>query len=129
MLREKTMEQSVFDEIGGLDAIVAAVEIFYAKVLGDATLAPFFEHLSMDEQGDKMVAFMAWAFGGPSEYKGKDLRAAHKGMVKNKGLNDAHFDSVATHLVATLEELDVPQKLIARVVDIVASTRDEVLDR
>lgn len=123
------MTTSLFDQIGGFDAIVAAVDIFYAKVIGDASLAPFFEHLSMDMQSEKMVAFMAWAFGGPGEFKGKDLREAHKPLVKNKGLNDSHFDAVAVHLEATLKELNVPNNLIKEALGIVASTRDEVLDR
>lgn len=127
--KEADMEKTLFEELGGLDAIVAAVEIFYGKVLGDTNLAPFFEHMSIDDQGDKMVAFMTWAFGGPDEYKGKDLRTAHKGLVKNKGLNDSHFDAVAEHLLATLQELEVAENLIDKAIGIVASTRDEVLDK
>lgn len=122
-------EKTIFEEIGGFDAILAAVDIFYSKVMQDKLLAPFFEHLDMDSQGNKMVSFMAWAFGGPEEYKGRDLRIAHQGLVKNMGLTDQHFDAVATHLKSTLEELDVSNALIQRVLDLVGSTRDEVLNK
>ncbi len=122
-------EKTIFEEIGGFDAILAAVDIFYSKVMKDELLARFFEHLDMDSQGNKMVSFMAWAFGGPDEYKGRDLRIAHQGLVKNMGLNDQHFDAVATHLKSTLEELDVGNALITRVLELVGSTRNDVLDR
>lgn len=122
-------EKSIFEEIGGFDAILAAVDIFYGKVMEDALLARFFQHLDMDAQGNKMVSFMAWAFGGPEEYKGRDLRIAHQGLVKNMGLTDQHFDAVAMHLDSTLQELDVDQALIQRVMDLVGSTRNEVLDK
>lgn len=122
-------EKPIFEEIGGFEAIIAAVDIFYEKIMQDQRLERFFAHLNMDSQQDKMVAFMAWAFGGPEDYKGRDLRLAHQGLVKNMGLNDSHFDAVAEHLQATLQELDVPSPLIQRVLDLVGSTRNEVLNR
>jgi hemoglobin len=44
-----------------------------------------------------------------------------------KGLNEDHFNAVATHLQATLEELDVPADLVGEVMSIAASTHDDVL--
>ena len=122
-------DKSIFTDIGGFEAIIAAVDIFYDKVIHDELLEPFFRHLDMDSQQQKMVAFMAWAFGGPDEYKGRDLRAAHQGLVQKMGLNDRHFDTVAMHLRSTLEELDVDEELIQRVISLVASTRDDVLNK
>lgn len=108
---------------------MAAVDIFYKKVLADEHTKPFFVGLDMDQQIRKQIAFMTVAFGGPDEYKGRDLRAAHAGLVKRRGLNDSHFDAVAQHLVATLNELGVAQPLIDEAIGIVATTRDSVLGR
>ncbi len=123
------MSESLFDRIGGIEAIMAAAEIFYEKVLEDDHTRPFFDDIDVSKQTKKLVGFMAWAFGGPDEYKGRDLRTAHKDLVRKRGLDDSHFDAVATHLVATLNELGVQQSLIDEAVGIVAGTRDEVLDR
>ena len=82
----------------------------------------------MDAQTKKLVAFMAWAFGGPAEYKGRPLREAHAKLV-HRGLDDRHFDAVARHLDATLRELGVAEPLVAEVLGIVGGTRDEVLGR
>jgi hemoglobin len=123
------MEKSLFDEIGGLDAIVAAVDLFYDKVQNDSSLAHFFEHLSIEKQSEKMIAFMAWAFGGPNEYKGRDLRTAHKQLVHKMDLDETHFDSIALHLNDTLKELSVPPHLIDKAINIVSQTKEEVLDR
>jgi hemoglobin len=123
------MSTSLFDRIGGIEAIMAAADIFYDKVLEDPLLNRFFSNIDMQTQTKKMVAFMTLAFDGPSEYKGRDLRSSHKHLVAEQGLNDEHFDAVAKHLVATLQELNVPQPLIDEAIGIVASTRDEVLDR
>lgn len=120
---------NLYEKIGGEAAVMAAVDVFYKKVLADERTRPFFEELNMDAQIRKQVGFMSHAFGGPEEYKGRDLRNAHAGLVKNKGLNDSHFDAIAGHLHDTLVELGVERGLIDEALRIVASTRDEVLGR
>jgi hemoglobin len=122
------MGQTLYERIGGHSAVLAAVGRFYQKVLADETVAPFFQDLDMAAQSKKLVAFMTWAFEGPSEYRGRDLREAHKGLLE-KGLNDKHFDAVARHLKATLEELEVAPELVAEALTIVGSTREQVLGR
>lgn len=69
------------------------------------------------------------AFGGPNNYTGTDMRQAHAHLVKKYGLNDSHFDAVMEHLGATLQELNVPAELIAKVAAIAESTRNDVLGR
>jgi hemoglobin len=123
------MTASLYERLGGENAIMAAVDLFYAKVMNDPLTRPFFETLDMRAQTRKQVAFMTWAFGGPAEYKGRDLRAAHAELVKKRGLGDTQFDAVAGHLRATLEELGVSADLIGEALAIVAGTRTEVLGR
>ena len=120
---------TLYENIGGEAAVMAAVDLFYQKVLADDVTRPFFEGLSMEAQIKKQIAFMTRAFGGPDAYKGRDLRSAHASLVKNRGLSDVHFDAVATHLSDTLHELGVAEALIKEALGIVASTRDEVLGR
>ena len=54
------------------------------------------------------------------------MRTAHKHL---DGLNDSHFDVIAGHLQSTLEDLKVDKDLIAQVMAIVGSTRNDVLNR
>ena len=115
---------SVFEQIGGADAVNAAVDIFYRKVLGDPIISDFFDSVDMDGQIAKQKSFLTMAFGGPNNYTGKDMREAHKHM----NLTEEHFGAVAGHLQATLEELSVPENLIAEVMGIAASTHDDVLN-
>src|SRR5262245_37479958 len=126
---DAAMTKSLYERIGGEAAIMAAVDLFYKKVLADHVTRPFFEGLDMPAQTKKQMSFMMWAFGGPKEYKGRPLREAHKKLVDEKGLSDVHFAAVAKHLEATLRELGVTDDLIAEALAIVASTKDEVLDR
>lgn len=121
-------QKSLFERIGGDAAVNAAVDIFYRKVLADARINKFFETVDMERQAAKQKAFLTMALGGPHNYSGKDMRAAHAPLVA-KGLNDSHFDAVMEHLGATLTELGVPDDLIGEAAAIAESTRKDVLGR
>jgi hemoglobin len=116
---------SVFEQIGGSAAVDAAVDIFYRRVLNDPSISHFFDTVDMDRQIGKQKAFLTMAFGGPNNYTGKDMRNAHKHM----NLTEEHFNAVAGHLQGTLQELNVPQNLINDVLNIAASTKNDVLNR
>lgn len=122
------MSQSLYEQIGGEAAVNAAVDIFYRKVLADDRISRFFEGVDMEKQAAKQKGFLTFAFGGPHRYTGKDMRQAHAHLVK-QGLNDSHFDAVMENLAATLQELNVPQNLIAEMAAIAESTRNDVLGR
>lgn len=122
------MTDSLFDRLGGRAAVEAAVELFYEKVLADDLLSPFFANTDMTRQRAQQKAFLTFAFGGPNNYTGQDLRTAHAPLVE-KGLGDAHFDAVAGHLQATLTKLGVDQANIDEVMTIAGSVRDDVLGR
>ena len=50
---------------------------------------------------------MTFALGGPKVYTGRSMAAAHAKLIKEKGLKPQHFDTVATHLIETLESAGV----------------------
>jgi len=116
---------SVYDEIGGAAAVDAAVDIFYRKVLADDRVSEFFDTVDMEAQHAKQKAFLTMAFGGPNEYTGEDMRNAHKHM----NLTEEHFGAVAECLIATLEELNVPQEHIDTIVSVAVSVKGEVLNQ
>ena len=118
----------MYERIGGTAAVEAAVGVFYRKVLTDPHVSDIFDIMDMDGQRAKQKSFRTMAFGGPHEYSGKDLRTAHEKLVAG-GLNDSHFDSVAGHLQAMLEELGVDSDAIGEVMAIAGGTRDDVLNR
>ncbi|MAR90125.1 MAG: group 1 truncated hemoglobin [Pseudomonadota bacterium] len=120
---------TVYEKIGGEPAVDAAVELFYKKVLADDRINHFFEGVDMDKQHRMQKGFLIFAFGGPNNYSGKGMAAAHRRLVEEKGLNDSHFDAVMEDLGATLKELNVPDELIAEAAGIAESVRDAVLNR
>ena len=116
--------ESLFQRIGGIDTLNAAVEIFYKKVMGDNSLNHFFAKTNMARQKAKMKVFLTYAFGGAPDYSGKSIRHVHQHLK----LTDKHFNSVMKHLRSTLEEINAPDDLKDEVMSIAASTHDDVLN-
>jgi hemoglobin len=102
---------SIYDSIGGAPAVQAAVDDFYARVLADPALVPYFTDVDMSKLKAHQRAFIAAAIGGPEVFKGRDMAAAHAG----KNITDANFDSVVGHLVDTLTSLNVPEDIIGQI--------------
>ncbi|NJN71605.1 MAG: group 1 truncated hemoglobin [Limnothrix sp. RL_2_0] len=122
---------TLYEKLGGAAAVDLAVDNFYQKVLADDRFKAFFANTDMDRQKQHQKMFMTYAFGGSDTFSGRSMRVAHKDLVDNMGLTDMHFDAIAENLVATLNELNVPQDLIDEVVTIVGSVqhRNDVLNR
>lgn len=125
------MEQhgkSVYERIGGKDAVTATVVKLYEKILADDSLIPFFENVNMARLRGSQIAFVTMATGGPHHYTGQHMRQAHEALVA-RGLNDTHFNAVAGHLAASMRELGVTEPLIAETLAIVETTRNDVLGK
>ena len=122
------MTQSLYERIGGNDALQAAVGVLYGKIVADQRINQFFENVDVNKQARKMQSFLAYAFGADTPFSGNSLRISHEKLVDN-GLNDSHFDAVKEHIESTLQELNVTPDLIQEVLDITETTRADVLNR
>ena len=123
-----TPPMSLYERLGGAPAFQAAVDDFYRRMLLDPRVANFFDDVDMEGQIAKQRAFLTFVTGGPAEYTGLDMRAAHAKLVE-RGLNDTHVDAVIEHLGATLTELGAAPADVAEVAALAESVRADVLSR
>jgi hemoglobin len=114
---------SIYDAIGGAGAVRAAVDDFYARVLADPRLAPFFTGTDLNRLKAHQRAFIAAAIGGPEIFSGRDMASAHAGL----GITDADFDAVVGHLVDTLSGLGVPEETIGQIGSALAPLRSDIV--
>ena len=119
------MRETLYDRLGGSDGIDAVVEEFYDRVLADESLAHFFEDTDTDALRDHQRAFLTMVAGGPDEYDGPDMRAAHGHL----DIGESDFEKVATHLDDALRAKGVPDQEREAVMAEVAGLEDDVLDR
>lgn len=106
---------SIYERIGGQEALIVVVDDFYRRVLADSQLVPFFAGSNMSRLKGKQTEFFAAALGGPDEYSGQSMRAAHRGM----GINQVHFDLVAKHLREALAAAGVPDDTSDTIIEII----------
>ena len=116
------MEQTLYERLGGKDAIGAVVDNFYDRVLADDTINHFFANTDMEKQRRHQTLFISFATGGPNQYSGGSMEKVHTGM----NLQPEHFNAVAKHLAAALEDFKVPMADIEAVLATVETLRDAI---
>jgi hemoglobin len=101
-------QKSLYDRLGGKDAITAVVDAFVAHVAADKRINGFFARTASDPERLKMfkmhlVNQICEASGGPCKYTGKDMKTAHMGM----GISGADFGALVEDLVWALDKFKV----------------------
>src|SRR5574338_1356825 len=91
--------KTLYDRLGGRDALIGIVEDFLGNVAADKRIARFFE--GVDSQGlrQKLVDQLCEAAGGPCKYTGRDMAAMHDGMA----IKQEHWDAFVEDLKTSLE--------------------------
>ncbi|WP_411965483.1 group I truncated hemoglobin [Haloferax sp. YSMS24] len=115
--------QSLYDRLGGREAIAAVVDEFYDRMLDDERVAHYFDDIDMAAQRAHQTRFISHVAGGPVEYTGADMREAHEHLE----LTTEDFEVTAEHLQGALEAFDVPEDDIEEVMSAVAGLRDEIV--
>jgi len=112
-----------FELIGGTPAVKEAVNRFYDRLLADPELAGAFDGVDLGHLKRHQVDLISMVLGGPNEYTGRSLDEAHAGM----NITAEVYGKVGGHLVAVLEELSVPEHVIASVSDTLTSVAPQIV--
>jgi hemoglobin len=113
---------TIYEQIGGGEALETVVEDFYGRVLADAELAGFFTGTNMSRLKGKQVEFFAAALGGPDAYTGAPMRQVHQG----RGITPHHFTLVAGHLTESLTAAGVPADITDQIIAAIAPLADDI---
>jgi hemoglobin len=101
-------QKSLYDRLGGKDAIAAVVDAFVGQVAADKRINGFFAKTASDPERLKifkmhLVNQICEASGGPCKYTGKDMKTAHMDM----GVSGADFNALVEDLVWALDKFKV----------------------
>ena len=94
------METTLYEQIGGAEAITRLVDVFYGRVLADTELKRFFAGVEMAKLRRMQVELFSAALGGPLLYSGRSMVQAHRHL--NIGLQD--YQRFIRHLFDTLDD-------------------------
>jgi len=113
---------TIYERIGGHEALEVVVEDFYGRVLADQQLSGFFTGTNMTRLKGKQVEFFAAALGGPEPYTGAPMKQVHRG----RGITMYHFNRVAGHLADALAAAGVPGETATEILSAVAQVAPDI---
>lgn len=128
VLAQDKSDKSLYERVGGYNALAAVVDDFIGRLVGDERFKKFF--LGHSEDSTKRIRqhildqFCA-ATGGPCIYTGRDMKTTHKGL----GITEADWDAAAKHLVASLDKFKVPEKEKNEILAFVTSLKKDIVEK
>lgn len=98
-----TAERSLYDRLGGKEAITVVIDDFVANVAADKTINARFAKTDIPHLKQLLVEQVCQATGGPCTYTGKSMKEAHKGMK----ITEAEFNALVADLTQSLDKHNV----------------------
>lgn len=99
-------EKSLYDRLGGKDAINTVVGMMLANVVADVRINARFANSDVKALQGKLVDQICEATGGPCKYEGKDMKTSHTGMK----VTEEEFGALVEDLVKALDDAKVGEK-------------------
>ena len=127
MTANETQEQSLYQRLGGYDAIAAATDDLLGRLQGDPRIKDFWKGASADNRRKArqlIVDFMTEAAGGPAYYVGRDMKTSHEGMQ----ISEADWAVFMEHSAATLDHFGVPAREREEVLGFFESLKGEIVE-
>lgn len=121
-------EKSLYERVGGYNALAAVVDDFIGRLVSDKRFEKFFAGFSTDSKKrirQHILDQFCAATGGPCIYMGRDMKTTHGGI----GITEADWDAAAKHLVASLDKFKVPEKEKGELLAFVTSLKKDIVEK
>lgn len=121
--QETPPAEPFYQALGGKPGIEKIVAIFLPIVLADGRIKQAFK----DTDAGKLAALLEEHFcelsGGPCEYSGKNMKAAHEEMH----ITNAQFNALAEDLQSAMEQQGVPSRVQNRLMAKLAPMQRDIV--
>ena len=119
-------DKTLYESLGGYDAIAAVADILLSRLESDAQLGRFWANRGDDgiaREKQLLVDYLSASAGGPLLYTGRDMLTSHKGM----GITESDWQILIKHLKATLSGFQVPQQEQDDVLAFIDTTKADIV--
>ena len=119
--------KSLYERLGGYDAISAVANDLLPRLQADARLSRFWQNrgaYGVRREKHLLIDFLCSSAGGPLYYTGRDMKTSHQGMQ----IDGSDWTAFLGHLNATLDAFHVPQAERDEVVAFVQNTRPDIVE-
>ena len=119
--------KSLYERLGGYDAISAVVDDFAAKLFADPRIGQFFRGMGDDTRQQfrqKNKNLVCNVTGGPCKIISRPAKTIHAGL----GITETEFNIVVQHLVDTLDKVQVPAAEKSELLEIIGSLKPDIVE-
>ena len=123
-------EQSLYERIGGVNAIAMVVDRFSDEIVKNPKLNVNPALREWNESGQlpglkfMRTLWLCHEAGGPFQYTGKELGEAHKQLH----ITSEEFDEVGAEIARALDHFNVPEREKQEVLAAIVARKDEVVN-
>jgi hemoglobin len=121
-------QRTLYQRLGGYDAIAAVTDDFIVRLATDSTLGRFFAgHGTAGKQRIRQLVVdqLCAVAGGPCIYTGRDMKTSHAGL----GISEADWNRAVQHLVATLDKFRVPAAEKNELLVAISGMKKDIVER
>lgn len=121
-------QKSLYDRLGGYNAVAAVVDDFVGRLIADKQFERFFAGHSTDSKKrirQHIVDQLCAAAGGPCIYTGRTMKDSHAGL----GITEAEWNAAAKHLVASLDKFKVGEQEKTDLLAFVSSIKGDIVEK
>lgn len=126
---ESKTEATLYDRLGGKEAIQAVVSDFVDTVGADKRItnqkvADRLKVIDINRLKELLTEQVCMGSGGPCKYTGRDMKTTHVGLQ----ISNQDFDYVVDDLVKTLDKYKVPEKEKNDLLAILGPMRPDIVE-
>ena len=125
----QTQEKPLYDRLGGVYSIATVVDDFIERLLVNDVLNA---NPAIKEARDRVpraglkfrvTALVCQVTGGPEKYTGRTMKEAHQHL----NITEAQWQAMVADFKKTLDKFKVPEREQKELVDIVESTKKDIV--
>jgi hemoglobin len=119
-----TVDGSLYERLGGLEAITAVVRAVVDRQMKDDRINQKFTRTNVDRLIKEFVDLICQATGGPCTYTGRDMTEAHHNM----GVTSGEFQAFVEDVVAVLDDFNVGKAEQDELLNTLAPLQGEIVE-
>ena len=119
-------QKSLYERLGGLEAITAVVDEFIKNLAGDERVNKKLAKSGMNVPRVRLhlIEQVCAATGGPCKYTGLSMKTTHKNM----GVTEGEFTAVVEDLTKALDKFNVPEAEKGELLGALAALKGDIVE-